>query len=101
MPNQITQEISESAMFEACSSAGISRAFNLLYTIPINTYICFMSFIDSLSHFNTRFMEFPFPLANNNILFMIVSAFPSLGFILAPSNCIQISNYYALFMYAW
>lgn len=101
MPNQITREISESAMFEACSLAGISIAFNLLYTIPINIYICFMSFTDSLSYFNTQFMEFPFPLANNNMLFMIVSAFLSLGFILALSNCIQKSNYYAFFMYAW
>jgi len=83
------------------SLTGISISFNLLYTISINTYICFVSFTDPVSYSNTEFMESPSPFANNNILFMIASAFPSLGFILAVSNCIQIANYYVLFVYAW
>lgn len=34
-------------------------------------------------------MEFSSPFTNINILFMILSVFPSLEFILALSNCIQ------------
>lgn len=98
MPNKISQGTSEPTVFQ--SLTGISVSFNLLYTTAINTYICFMSPSDLVSYSNTQFMEFPSPLANNNIL-MIPSVFPSLGFILALSNCIQIANYYVLFVYAW
>lgn len=90
-----------SLLLQSFSLTGISICFNLLYTITINTYICFMSFTDTVSYSNTHFMDFPSPLANNNILFMIPSAFPSLGFILALSNCTQIVNYYVLFLCAW
>lgn len=76
-----------SLLLQSFSLTGISISFNLLYTIPINTYICFMSFTDTVSYSNTHFMDFPSPLANNNILFLIPSAFPSLGFILALPNC--------------
>lgn len=88
-------------MLQSFSLTGISVSFDLLYIIPINTYICFMSFTDTVSYSNTHFMDFPSPLANNNILFMIPSAFPSLGFILALPNCIQTVNYYVLFLHAW
>lgn len=90
-----------SLLLQSFSLTGISISSDLLYTIPINTYICFMSFTDTVSYSNTHFMDFPSPLANNNILFMIPSAFPSLGFILALPNCTQTVNYYVLFLHAW
>lgn len=99
MPNRISQEILKPTVSQPFSLTGISISFNLLYTIPVNTYICFMSFTDPVSYSNTQFMEFPSPLANNNILFTIPSAFPSLGFILALSNCIQITIMCSLCMH--
>lgn len=61
------------------SLTGISISFNLLYTIPINTYVCFMSFTDPVSYSNAQFMKFPSAFANNKVIFIITSAFLSLG----------------------
>lgn len=97
MPSKISQQILELTVFQVLFLTGISVGFNLLYTIPLNTYICFMSFSDPVSYSNTQITEFPSPLANNNILFMIPSAFPSWGFILALLTCIQRANHYVLF----